>query len=115
MKFDIAKFETYLGNRYKTQLIAICDGLVIGTAHVQYKGVSVPYISSLYVDSRCRRRGVATELLKECCAICAASGAVSASLLIDSDNKEVEPIYTKFGFRPVFEYDDKSVLMSKDL
>jgi len=87
-----------------TQLLARdADDAVVGTCAVSVRDevATLPrraHLVDLFVAEDCRRRGVASSLLRTAIATAAAEGLPCITLEVESDNAAARALYDKFGF-----------------
>jgi [ribosomal protein S18]-alanine N-acetyltransferase len=105
-------------NQLATYLVAREDGAVVG-----YGGVWVilddAHVTTLAVDQRCRRRGIATELLKALIEKSRSLGARRMSLEVRPSNTTARRLYENFGFtvkgvRKRYYLNEDGLVMFKD-
>jgi ribosomal protein S18 acetylase RimI-like enzyme len=84
------------GERY-TVISAMLRGEFVGTVEVQCVHERA-HIYFLFVAPAARRRGVATKLLEDCCAVAKRSGCKDVQLACSKTNKAALSLYLKRGF-----------------
>ena len=87
-------------------LVARDHGRIVGVAYVatilsaEHCG-TVAWLEELYVLSGYRSRGIGTALVTAVLSRARETGIVAIDLEIDANHKRVEPLYQRFGFRPL--------------
>lgn len=117
--WSLQSFRSELdNNQLAAYLVARLEGALAG-----YGGVWVileeAHITTLAVDRKYRRRGIATRLLKELIETSRRMGAVRMSLEVRPSNLAARRLYEKFGFtvkgvRKHYYFDEDGLVMFKD-
>jgi GNAT superfamily N-acetyltransferase len=95
--------ERLRGNRW---LLAFQDGTaappigVIAATREPVAPAGDPFLSSLWVDPRHRRQGIARELIEAAADLVAAGGAAAVSLWVLESNRAAHRLYEAAGFFP---------------
>jgi GNAT superfamily N-acetyltransferase len=89
----------FLVAEYDTHLVGFVYGLIIH--RLEYEPNKIGMISRLFVQPVHRRRGVATQLIRELCNYFHAEGVRHISLRYVEGNREAEHFWQHVGFIPI--------------
>lgn len=122
---SFSSLDTYINGTKERLLLAMMDNepiaqiiwgqQSINTSYILEIPFHTAYIRALYVNPDYRRQGIALSLLNSCCEEAKEQGYTFIGLTIDFNNVEIETLYEKAGFSPVYEFEDKSILFLKHL
>ena len=79
-------------------LVAEVDGKIVGTTILDNRG-RLGYIRTVMVHPDCRRKGIATRLMKDALSYVPKKRMSNAVLHVESSNTAAISVYTKLGFR----------------
>lgn len=88
-------FHPFIKGNLEAILLASLDGEIAGFAGLEYRD---DYLSDLWVDPACARRGVGTALLRAAEALVEARGYPSIRLQVMRDNLPAVAFYRRNGF-----------------
>jgi ribosomal protein S18 acetylase RimI-like enzyme len=114
-KIYISELEIVIDEERQTNIVALMNDIIVGTVSLKYKGQRSAAIFMLFVKEDWRNIGIGSLLVKRCCELSKENGNETIGLLVTKDNIDVESFYNKSGFKFVYEYDNKSLLLSKEL
>ena len=96
-EIEIHRLDTLIEEHAETKLIAMIDGKFVGTMGVEFDGLTVASFRQLFVEVEERRRGIATALIEEACAIATDAGCVAINASLSDEN---HVLYADF-YRPL--------------
>lgn len=88
-------------------LVARRGRYLAGSAILGSWNTPTPVIQSLYVLTKFRNRGVATEIIKSALYIARRGGKTAVTLVVAEKNTKAIELYRKLGFRTYFADDSK--------
>ncbi len=101
--------EKDIDNEHRAVFIAIIDneivGMIIGRIYRSLRVVGYERratMGNLYVKEKCRRKGVAKKLINGLTKWCKSKKAKTITLSVYSENKVVQEIYKRAGFKETF-------------
>jgi len=101
------------------QFFATHNDRIVGIAKVDPWGTGEdvrPHIHILWVDEKCRRRGVGRYLIKKILSAAAAAGNKSVDLFVHKDNANAQALYESLGFTALYRIDNGAkIVMNRDL
>jgi len=92
-------WERELTDPGRTHVVALADGVPVGHAGTM-RVIDEVHITTVAVTPDHRGQGIASELLLNLLDSAAAAGIVSATLEVRAANRDVQRLYSRFGFVP---------------
>ncbi len=94
-----AVWERELTDPGRTHVVALADGVLVGHAGTM-RVLDEIHITTVAVTPDRRGEGIASELLLNLLDSAVAAGIVSATLEVRAANRDVQRLYSRFGFVP---------------